>query len=168
MSDKSKKDKDKPQEKKGELVSLTNGMIDGFQRNPAIVKLRGAQGLRAELKYKVFKLIKMITDSTEAKTLHEMLEDMAKKHDQDHEKQKKEIEILEAKESRNDLEEKRLSKLREEVIPLQITDPTVQELFDIESGLSVEKLIIPIGQLPQDFTATDMFVTDWIIEYVEK
>jgi len=97
-----------------------------------------------------------------------MLEDMAKKHDQDHEKQKKEIEILEAKESRNDLEEKRLSKLRGEVIPLQITDPTVQELFDIESGLSVEKLIIPIGQLPQDFTATDMFVTDWIIEYVEK
>jgi len=155
----------KPVEKKADTIKLTNRMIYGFQRNPSIAKLKMAPGLRAEVKFKLFKLIKIISDSAEAKALREIFRDMAKKHEQGQEKQRKEMEALQTKDNKTEVEKQRLNKLSQEVGPLQIGDLEMQKLFDIESGLSIEKLIIPIGQLPSDFTANDMLVTDWIIDF---
>ena len=138
MSNKNKKGKDKPQEKKGELVSLTNGMIHGVQMNQSLKKLR-QQSLDPNKRQEVYQLCAAIRDSVQAKALQNNLTEMEEGH----------------KEANNGAS-------------LLIKDPKVQELFNLDSGLQLHNVRIRKDLLGIDFKADDMFLTDWIIEYVEK
>jgi hypothetical protein len=142
MSDKKKKTKVSDQ---GEIIKLTNGMIDGFLNNPSITKLRQLKGLRAELRYKIFKLWETIVASPEAKALSDTKNELVKEHEESQAKLKP-----------------------EQRVPLTLENPKVQELFAIGSGLEVKKIIIPSDQLTGEFTPFDMNATAWLIEFVEK
>lgn len=133
----SKQKTKKQPEKKGEVVKLTNGMIDGFQRNESIRKLR-KERLSIVQRQELYKLSRTIIDSTEAKAL------------QDH------LQAMEAE-----------RKKTENSIPLLVNDPEVMALFNLDSGLEVQKVKIPMKLLTTDFTADDMLLTDWIIEFEE-
>lgn len=162
--------KNKPQPiKQGDLVKLTNGMIDGFNRNQSIMKLRNLKGLRAELRYKIFRLTETIFNSPESKALGKTIEELVNQHNKSHEILRKELEKLETipKESRTELQEKRINKLQQEVIPLQITAPEIKAVFNMESGLEINKLIVPTSQLSDEFTPFDMSACAWIIEFEE-
>lgn len=126
-----------PEKKKGEVIKLTNGMIDGFQRNESIIKLR-KERLSIVQRQELYKLSRTIIDSTEAKAL------------QDH------LQAMEAE-----------RKKTQNPTPLLVTDPEIQALFNLDSGLEVRKVQIPMKLLTTDFTANDMFVTDWIIDFEE-
>jgi hypothetical protein len=139
-----KKAKGKIEDRKGEEVEFTNGMIDSFNRNVSIRKLRNAPGLRAELKFRLYKLVQQINNSDEAKALEDTINSLIKEHD--------------AAQAKIDADKRS---------PLQIDDPRVKEIHEINSGLIINKLCIPIDQLPGDFSADDMLSTDWIIDYVE-
>ena len=51
---------------------------------------------------------------------------------------------------------------------LSYTHPKVVELMDLETGLEVEKLILQISKLPEDFTPEDMMITSWLVEYMDE
>lgn len=140
----SKKDKKKEPPKKGEVVKMTNGMIDGFLTNPSIQRLRQLKGLRAELRFKIFKLWETILTSPEAKAVEATKNQMVKEHE---EKQKK-------------LKE-------EDRKPLLLESPQVQALFEVDSGLEVTKITISSDQLSGDFTPFDMSACRWIIDFKE-
>jgi len=125
----------KPVEKKADTIKLTNGMIDGFQRNKSIRKLR-KERLSIVQRQELYKLSRTIIDSTEAKALRDHLQDM------------------EAERNKT-----------ENITPLLITDPEVQALFNLDSGLEVQKVRIPMKLLTTDFTTDDMLITDWIIDF---
>jgi len=140
----SKQKTKKQPEKKGEVVKLTNGMIDGFFHNQSIKKLRRLPGLRADVRFKLFRLWETILGSPQAKALGDTTNHMIAEH--------------------NKTQEKVLEKDR---TALAIEDPKVQELFRVDSGLAVEKVIIASSQLHPDFTPADMSSTKWIIEFEE-
>jgi len=147
----SKQKTKKQPEKKGEVVKLTNGMIDGFQRNESIRKLR-RQCLTIVQRQELYKLSRTIIDSAEAKALQDHLQDMEAEH-------KKSQEILLQKAENKDK--------KAQIMPLLNNDPKVLALFSLESGLEVRKICIPMKLLSTDFTADDMLVTDWIIQFEE-
>ena len=131
--------KEKP---KPEKVALTNGLIWMFNNSPSFNKLRAAPGLRAELKYALYRQKKTVSESAEAKAMQEMIDEIITAHNKTQEdKTKKE--------------------------PLLLIDPKIQAIFDLDSGLEVKKVVIPQVQLPVDFSAEDMLATDWIIDYIE-
>jgi len=140
----SKKEKKKEPPKQAEVVKLTNGMIDGFLTNPSILKLRQLKGLRAALRYEIFKLWEMILTSPEAKALEATKNQMVKEHE---ERQK----TLKEKDRK----------------PLLLESEQVQSLFKIESGLEVKKVTISSDQLSGEFTPFDMSSCRWIIEFKE-
>jgi len=138
------KTKRAPEKKKGEVVKLTNGMIDGFFNNPSIKKLRTLPGLRADVRFKVFRLWEIIINSPEAKALSETKNHMLEEHNKTQEKVPEKDRTM-----------------------LMVDDPKVEELFGVDSGLAVEKVIISSSQLHPDFTPADMSATKWIIEFEE-
>lgn len=140
----SKKEKKKEPPKQAEVVKLTNGMIDGFLTNPSILKLRQLKGLRAALRYEIFKLWEMILTSPEAKALEATKNQMVKEHE---ERQK----TLKEKDRK----------------PLLLESEQVQSLFKIESGLEVKKITISSDQLSGEFTPFDMSAVRWIIDFTE-
>lgn len=138
------KTKKQPEKKKGETVKLTNAMIEGFINNPSIAKLRQLPGLRQEVRFKIFKLWETIIGSPAAKALIESKNLIIEEHN------KKQENLPEGKRT-----------------ALTLDDPKVQELFNLDSGLEVEKVIIASSQLNPDFTPFDMSATSWIIEFEE-
>ena len=137
--------KNKPQPAKlGELLKLTNGMIDGFNRNQSILKLRNLKGLRADLRYKIYRLAETISNSPESKALGKTIEELINNHTKKQEK-------LDPKER----------------TVLQTSDPGIQDVFNMESGLEINKLVIPTNQLSDEFTPYDMSACTWIIEFEE-
>lgn len=139
-----KGNKKKEPRKQGELVKLTNAMIDGFVNNPSIRKLGQLKGLRAGLRFKVFRLWETIVNSPEHKALDASKAVMVKAHEDSQAKLKP-----------------------EDRTPLTIDNPKIQELFAMDSGLELRKLIIPNDQLSGEFTSADMSATVWIIQYEE-
>lgn len=140
----SKKDKKKEPAKQGEVVKLTNGMIDGFLTNPSIQKLRQLKGLRAELRYKIFNLWETVLTSPEAKALEATKNLMVKEHE---ERQKK---VKEAERK-----------------PLLLESDQVRGLFKLDSGLEVKKVTVSSDQLSGEFTPFDMSAVRWIIDFKE-
>lgn len=140
----SKQKTKKHPEKKGELLKLTNGMLDGFMNNPSIAKLRQLPGLGSEARFKIFKLWEIIVGSPEAKALMETKNHIIEEHNKSQEKLP---------------EPKRTT--------LMIDDAQIQELFNLESGLEVEKPVISNSKLHSDFTPADMSATRWIIQFEE-
>jgi len=140
----SKKDKKKEPPKQGEVVKLTNGMIDGFMTNPSITKLRNLKGLRAELRFKIFKLWETVVTSPAAKALEATKTQLIKEHE---EKQKK-------------LKE-------EDRKPLLLESPHIQALLKLDSDLEVQKITISSDQLSGEFTPFDMSAVSWIIDFKE-
>jgi len=138
------KPKKPPEKKKGEVVKLTNGMLDGFMNNPSITRLRQLPGLGTEARFKIFRLWEAIRCSPEMKALMEGKNHIVEEHN------KKQEKLPEAKRTM-----------------LMLDDPQIQELFNLESGLEIEKPVISNSKLHSDFTPADMSATGWIIEFVE-
>lgn len=130
--------------KQGELVKLTNGMLDGFVNNPSITRLRQLKGLREGLRFKIFRLWETIVNSPEHKALNET----------------KSVILKEYNENQAKLKEK-------DRTPLTFDNPKIQELFEMDSGLEIRKPIVPNNQLSGEFTPFDMNATSWIIQYEE-
>lgn len=140
----SKQKTKKQPEKKGEILNLTNGMIDGFVSNPSITKLRQLPGLRAGDRFQIFRLWETVTNSPEFKALVEAKNLMVEEHNKKQDKLPK---------------DKRTT--------LTLDDPKVKELFEMESGLKVERLVISNSHLNEQFTSFDMTATKWIIKFEE-
>lgn len=138
------KTKKQPEKKKGEIVKLTNGMIDGFMNNPSITKLRQLPGLGTQVRFKIFRLWETVINSPETKALIESKNLIITEHN------KKQEKLPEAKRTL-----------------LRLEDPKIQELFKLESGLEIEKPSISNSKLPSEFTPFDMTATAWVIEFEE-
>jgi hypothetical protein len=141
---KTQKTKKQPEKKKGEVVKLTNGMLDGFLNNPSIAKLRQLPGLGTEVRFKIFRLWELVASSPQMKALIECKNVIITDYNKKQEKV---------------AEEKRTA--------LTLDHPEIQELFKLESGLEVEKPVISNSKLPSDFTSFDMTATGWIIDFEE-
>ena len=138
------KTKKQPEKKKGEVVKLTNGMLDGFLNNPSIHKLRQLPGLGTEVRFKIFRLWELVASSPQMKALIEC----------------KNVIITDYNKKQEKLPEK-------ERTILTLDHPKIQELFNLESGLEVEKPVISNSKLSSDFTPLDMTATGWIIQFEE-
>lgn len=138
----SQKNKKQLPAKQGELVKMTNGMIDGFMANPSITKLRQLRGLGTEARNKIFRLWETVIGSPEAKALDQSKSELAKEHEKEQEK----------------LPEKDRK-------PLMLDNPKVQELFLMDSGLEIRKPILSNSKISDEFTPFDMSAVGWIIEF---
>ena len=146
---------------KTQTVKITNFMIENFQREKSFQKLRRAIGLGAADKYRIFKLAEIVMNGPEARALNAAKDELVKETAA---KVKELIKIETELELEKAELDKRIKHIEAEE-QLSYTHPKVMELMELESGLEVEKLTLQASKLPADFTAEDMMITSWLIEY---
>lgn len=135
---------------KKETVNVQNSMFElfsGNQQNPAAASLAKLLSARApaSTKYKIYRMVKTITESAEFKAYVEAVQELVDGFKADQEK----------------LDEK------ERMPPMIKNIPGMEELVEQDSGLEIEKVQLPVSHLPDNITPGDMMALDWIISFNE-
>lgn len=162
------------------MVKFKNGDLELFFRNVSIGKLQAMTGLKAAARMAIFGLIRGIGENPKTKAFLDakeaIVKEFKKANDEKIEALKKEKAELQGKGDkvqnihgsrdyleRIDREIDALSKAE-----LRLDDPRVKELFELDSGVEIEKIELDVSTVPDTFTPEDMLRTGMFINYINS
>lgn len=125
-----------------EKIKIINIMFEEFQSNPLIKALRTKKGEDPLLRFYMFKMTELMTKSHEAQAFFQAREEILVRHNE---------------------EQKNLSQAEKK--PLTLGHPEIVKLFNGESGLEIDRIDVPMQEVPEQFTAEDMANTSWMFNF---
>ena len=132
----------KPKKQDTEKVAFTYGMIEAFERNQSLPKLKS--NVQNILKLKIFRLINSVMNSDGAKAYFDLRKEIVETYEKE----------------QTELPEKDRQSLT-------LADPRFQEIFEQDAGLEVQKISVRAQDLPDNFDVDDMFQLQWLIDFEE-
>jgi len=127
------------------VIRFTNAKLENFMANDALKKLISSKSIKSSDKFKIYRFVRRITDSPEAKAYVATKQEIINNH--------------------NEVQDKKPEKDRE---PLLMNDPKIKELLSVELDLAVAKIILEVKALPDELTVNDMIELSWFIDFNEE
>ena len=128
---------DKPKEKKGETIVLSNLHVYLLRQSPSISALMTATDIPKPAKLKIYKFFFSLMDRPEAKALYETVDEIV------------------AECMKEDPE-----------APLPpLADPMFNGIFDKNSGIEIKKLQLSGKEIPNAISPADMIGLSWLVEF---